>query len=78
MSTLSLASNQFPYPQLTILFHLNQCGLDIKVDHQKISEYVNNFSKNYIKSSNLDLSKKEIKFLEKNLRSLEEKYNYVI
>ena len=62
----------------SILFHLNQCGLDIKVDYQKISEYVNNFSKNYIKSSNLDLSKKEIKFLEKNLRSLEEKYNYVI
>ena len=52
----------------SILFHLNQCGLDIKVDYQK----------NYINSSKLDLSKKEVKFLQQNLRSLEEKYNYVI
>ena len=63
----------------SILFHLNQCGLEIKVDHQIVDKFVNNLNKtNYNNSINFELSKKELKFLEKNLQSLEEKYNYSI
>jgi len=63
----------------SILFHLNQCGLEIKVDHQIVDKFVKNINKtNYNNSINFELSKKELKFLEKNLQSLEEKYNYSI